>query len=229
MRFCSIAAGLGLAVSAAAGGSPAGDVPAHLASVVHADPRTGRLVRSIAVSGSPHSRARAESAWALAARSLDSYIRQTAERYQVDPLLVDSLIRAESNYDPLAVSSKGARGLMQLMPGTARRFSVANSFNPAENIDGGVRYLKYLLTLFGNERSPEQLALAAYNAGEGAVFKYGGVPPYRETTQYVKKVVHGWQARRAAEPEPQPETLRPRVVEFVDARGVLHIQTRYEP
>ncbi len=223
MRACFIVAGLGLAVSTALAADPAGDAPARLTSVVRADRRTGRLVRSLA--SNP---AKKQTAWQQAARSLDTYVRQTAQRYEVDPLLVDSVIRAESNYNPFAVSSKGAQGLMQLMPGTARRFSVSNSFDPAENIDGGVRYLTYLLKLFGNERSPEQLALAAYNAGEGAVFKYGGVPPYPETTQYVKKVVHGVQARRAAVPEP-PEPLRPRVVEFVDAQGVVHIQTRYEP
>jgi len=165
---------------------------------------------------------------APAAVSLDPYVRQTAERYQVDPLLVHSVIQIESNYNPLAISPKGARGLMQLMPATARRFAVRNSFNPAENIDGGVRYLKYLLALFENQRSPERLALAAYNAGEGAVLRHGGIPPFRETTAYVDQVLNQWAAKRAAAPRPAPPAS-PRIVQFFDSRGVLHIQTLYEP
>jgi soluble lytic murein transglycosylase-like protein len=186
------------------------------------------LVRSIAVS--PRPAPNAPDSRALAAGSLDPCVRQTAERYQVDPLLVHSVIQIESNYNPLAISPKGARGLMQLMPATARRFAVRNSFNPVENIDGGVRYLKYLLTLFENRRSPERLALAAYNAGEGAVLRHGGIPPFRETTAYVDQVVNQWAAKRAAAPRPAPQAAAsPRIVQFFDSRGVLHIQTLYEP
>jgi soluble lytic murein transglycosylase-like protein len=91
----------------------------------------------------------------------------------------------ESNYDPNAVSPKGAQGLMQLIPATARRFGVSDAFNPSDNIQGGARYLKHLLELY---KGDESLALAAYNAGEGAVSRYGGVPPYPETQDYVAKV-----------------------------------------
>ena len=104
----------------------------------------------------------------------------------VDPALVKAIIRAESNFDQRAVSRKGAQGLMQLMPGTAGRYAVGNSFDPAENIRGGVRHLRFL-----QDRFPGQvhLAIAAYNAGEGAVLRYKGIPPYAETRQYVSRVL----------------------------------------
>jgi soluble lytic murein transglycosylase-like protein len=103
----------------------------------------------------------------------------------------------ESNYNPLAISPKGAQGLMQLMPDTARRFGVANAFDPIDNIRGGARYLKYLLDLYHGD---QRLALAAYNAGEGAVQKYGDVPPYPETLNYVTQV--GRQIRKDAAAAP---------------------------
>jgi soluble lytic murein transglycosylase-like protein len=106
-----------------------------------------------------------------------------ARRHGVDPLLVRAVIRVESNFDPRAVSPKGAAGLMQLMPETAMRYGVDNRFDPAQNVDGGVRYLRDLMAMFDGNLS---LALAAYNAGEGAVLKYGRrIPPYPETQQYV--------------------------------------------
>jgi soluble lytic murein transglycosylase-like protein len=202
-------------------------------SVVRADPRTGRLVRRIAAP--PRSARTGSEAWAGIAESIDKYARQSAERYEVDPLLVRSVIQVESNYDALAVSPKGAQGLMQLMPGTARRFDVKNTFNPWENIDGGVRYLKYLLTMFDGREAPETLAMAAYNAGESAVLKHGGVPPYPETTQYVRKVTKKWNdARAAAGNAAGPgatvqAAAYPPIEQFIDARGILHIQTRSAP
>jgi hypothetical protein len=119
----------------------------------------------------------------------DAIIRAEAKKNDVDASLVSALIRAESNYQPRAVSRKGARGLMQLMPATAKRLSVRKPFDPASNVSGGVRYLKELLRRF--EHRPE-LVLAAYNAGERAVETYGGVPPYRETVGYVKKILSWW-------------------------------------
>ncbi len=119
----------------------------------------------------------------------DAIIRAEAKKNDVDASLVSALIRAESNYQPRAVSRKGARGLMQLMPATAKRLSVRRPFDPASNVSGGVRYLKELLKRF--QHRPE-LVLAAYNAGEGAVENYGGVPPYRETVGYVKKILSWW-------------------------------------
>jgi len=115
-------------------------------------------------------------------------IREISARHGVDATLVESVIRAESAFNPTAVSRTGARGLMQLMPKTAVMLGVRDSFNPRENIDGGVRHLRYLL-----DRYPGNIALAvaAYNAGEGAVDSYRGIPPYTETQQYVQRVLNG--------------------------------------
>jgi soluble lytic murein transglycosylase-like protein len=117
--------------------------------------------------------------------NLDAMIEQTARRHDVDVNLVRAMVRTESGNNPRAVSTKGALGLMQLMPPTARDLGVTNVFDPAQNVDGGVRYLKSLLTQFGGDLP---LSLAAYNAGPGAVERHGGIPPYRETQEYVKKI-----------------------------------------
>jgi len=113
-------------------------------------------------------------------------IMQAAQTYDVDPALIRAVIQTESGYNPQAVSSRGAQGLMQLMPSTARWLGIEDSFDPAMNIDGGVRYLKLLLDRFGGKVS---LALAAYNAGSRYVRKYKGVPPFPTTRTYVKKVL----------------------------------------
>ena len=107
-------------------------------------------------------------------------------KYGVDSSLVKAVIHAESGYNPNAVSPKGAQGLMQLMPKTAQGLKVADCMNPSDNIRGGVRYLKFLLDTF---KGNESLALAAYNSGLGSVAKYGGIPPYPETRDYVAKVL----------------------------------------
>ncbi len=116
-------------------------------------------------------------------------IDEECRKANLDAAFVTALIRAESDFNPYAVSRKGARGLMQLMPATAERFGVRRSFDPASNIRGGILYLKSLCVRFSN--APE-LVLAAYNAGEDAVDSYGGVPPYRETVNYVKKILAWW-------------------------------------
>jgi len=116
----------------------------------------------------------------------DSIINSCANEYGVDKSLVKAVIHAESGYNPNALSRKGAVGLMQLMPGTAQGLKVADSFNPTDNIRGGVRYLRFLLDTFKGDVT---LALAAYNAGLSRVAKYGGVPPYEETRNYVSKVL----------------------------------------
>jgi len=123
----------------------------------------------------------------------DHLIAESAEKHQVEFALVKAVIRAESGFNPYAISRKGARGLMQLMPETASRMSVPNIFNPRDNIDGGVRYLKYLMYLFNNDL---RLSLAAYNAGENIVWQLGTIPPYRETVQYVQKVLDFYQYYR---------------------------------
>src|SRR5262249_22481356 len=124
--------------------------------------------------------------WTTGSDRIDKLIRANGSRFGVDPYLVFCVIEHESQFHTMAVSPKGARGLMQLMPGTAARFGVRKSFDPAQNIYGGTQYLKELLTMFGGRID---LALASYNAGEGAVIKYGGqVPPYRETRDYVKRI-----------------------------------------
>ena len=197
-------------------------------SMVRVDARSGRLVRSIVIkpsSGSP-----------VAANTnpqVRAMVEETAKNLDVSPLLVDSVIQVESNYNPYAISPKGAQGLMQLMPATARRFGVKNSFDPQQNIEGGVRYLKFLQETFQDDR----LAVAAYNAGEKAVAKYGNVPPYRETVDYVAKVGHKYsRAKDAAakntaavqaveKVQAGPEGTR-HVVGYVDQEGRLHIATR---
>jgi soluble lytic murein transglycosylase-like protein len=116
----------------------------------------------------------------------DSYIVESSRRYNVDPLLIYSQMHQESSFKLRATSNKGARGLMQLMPGTARRFGVTDIYNPKQNIEAGVKYMRWLLDTFGGD---VQLALAGYNAGEGAVMKYGyQIPPYRETQEYVRRI-----------------------------------------
>ena len=118
--------------------------------------------------------------------TVDSYILDSGRRNSVDPLLLYAIMHQESTFKPRAMSNKGARGLMQLMPGTALRFGVTSIWDPRQNIEGGTRYMRFLLDKFeGNV----QLALAGYNAGEGAVMKYGfRVPPYSETQEYVRRI-----------------------------------------
>ena len=126
-------------------------------------------------------------------------IVEAARQFDVDAALVSAVIKAESDYNPRIVSHKGARGLMQLMPATAKRFGVTDSFDPRENIHGGTRYLRWLLKKFDGNAD---LAVAAYNAGEGNVWKYEGVPPFRETVNYINRIAK--HIRRAIETEVIP-------------------------
>jgi soluble lytic murein transglycosylase-like protein len=123
----------------------------------------------------------------VSAVQIDRYIDEAAVRHHVDPNLVRALVKVESNFNPRAVSSKGAMGLMQLMPSTARMYAVRNPFDAAQNVDAGVRHLKGLLENFNGD---VRLTLAAYNAGQGAVERNGGIPPYTETRNYVKRITN---------------------------------------
>ncbi|MEI7988305.1 MAG: lytic transglycosylase domain-containing protein [Chloroflexota bacterium] len=119
--------------------------------------------------------------------SFAEIISEVSKRYNVDPHLVQAVVKAESNFDPKAQSSAGATGLMQLMPGTAADLGVSNAYDPKQNIEGGVRYLRMLLDRYQGDISK---ALAGYNAGPGAVDQYNGVPPYAETQTYVNRVLN---------------------------------------
>ncbi len=125
----------------------------------------------------------------------EQLIKNCSEKYGVSSSLVKAVIHAESGYNPNAVSSKGASGLMQLMPGTAKSLNVADRFNPKDNVEGGVKYLRFLLDTF---RGDVSLALAAYNAGLGKVSKYGGIPPYNETRTYVNRVLSYMQSYQSS-------------------------------
>jgi Transglycosylase SLT domain len=124
---------------------------------------------------------------------LRAFAAAAARRHGLDPELVMAVVSVESGFRPEAVSPKGARGLMQLMPRTAESLGVENAFDPAQNLEGGARHLGQLLTLYGGDLAK---ALAAYNAGEGAVDRHGGVPPYRETRAYVKKVLERYSEKK---------------------------------
>jgi soluble lytic murein transglycosylase-like protein len=134
-------------------------------------------------------------------------IEAAAARYVVDADLITSVIAAESNFDPKAISRRNARGLMQLLPETAARLGVRNIFDPRENIDAGTRYLRDLLLLYRNDLS---LTLAAYNAGPRRVHQYGRVPPFAETQSYVRRVRSAYVKRKSALPDSKPgATARP--------------------
>ncbi|MGA3324951.1 MAG: lytic transglycosylase domain-containing protein [Terriglobia bacterium] len=161
---------------------------------------------------------------AMSARTpadIDLLVEQTASRFHVDPGLIRAVIRVESGYDPKAVSSKGAMGLMQLIPATAQRFGVANPFDPKQNLEGGVNYLKYLLDLFGGDLS---LSLAAYNAGEHSVQRSGGIPAIPETQDYVRKVTSIYQTGDAPAPAKTTPKEPPKapIIRYVDEHGVVH-------
>lgn len=204
-------------------------------AVVRVDPRTRKLVRKVVASPS------STSARAQAPTAISALVEQSARAHNVDPLLVNSIIQVESNYNSHAVSPKGAEGLMQLTPPTARMLGVSNSFDPGENIEGGVKYLKYLQDLYKDDR----LALAAYNAGPGAVDKYKWIPPYPETQKYVENVGKRYDAARqsavakastisvpaAVAPQADPIATEPqeerysKLQPFVDEYGRLHLTT----
>jgi soluble lytic murein transglycosylase len=146
-------------------------------------------------------------------------VKKYAQHYGVDQQLVNAVIRVESNFDPLAISPKNCRGLMQLHPDTARRLGVENVFDPAQNIEGGVKYLSFLMSEFGENLDH---VLAAYNAGENAVKKHQGIPPYTETRNYVRKVksVFG-RSNPSSRTGRTTSRRKPRVVRVIQPDGGL--------
>jgi len=215
---------VGLGIVGLAGLCAAGDTlpPQQVTRVVRTDPRTGKLVRSVIVTAKPVGTRMVGGTPVAPVRAagIDEAVSRIAASQSLSASLVHSVIKVESNYNPLAVSSKGAQGLMQLMPETARRFGVANSFDPVDNIQGGARYLKFLLDLYHGD---SQLALAAYNAGEGAVQKYGSIPPYAETRNYLVQVNRQMQKNEAVAPAPESKPMETPAVEAKPA-GPAHIQ-----
>lgn len=196
-------------------------------SVVRLDARTGRLVRTVVATPRTDSTPVPDSGVRL-------LVEAAARAYNLNPELIDSVIQVESNYNPYAISPKGAQGLMQLMPETARRFGVKNVFDPKDNVEGGVKYLRFLEDTFQDDR----LAIAAYNAGERAVAKYGDVPPYKETVEYVKRVSKKTgKASQTAKISPKQELVAQALEEkpgdehrpvrlYIDQEGRLYLVTR---
>ncbi len=252
MRFVAIAGLVLMTVSTvgAEGGAAGSNGPAPLISryEVREDAQTGRLVRVVArkspqrtsnrrggiaaskqvvVQGDAAKPARLSATGKV---DVDALVRQAARRYDVDPKLIHAVIRQESNYDPFAVSPKGAAGLMQLLPVTAARFGVQDIFDPAENVRGGVKYLRKLLDRYDGDPS---LSLAAYNAGEGAVDRYGGIPPYRETVDYVGRVRRSYDPAAPSVPATESgqtalDTGRPRIVSWIEPSGLIRFETESE-
>jgi soluble lytic murein transglycosylase-like protein len=222
MRSCfRLACGLTLtaALHAAGGAGEPAPRPGGVTSAIRVDRRTGKLVRQVV----PPPDSQAGEARAALAKSFEHTVNRIAAESSLPPELVHSVIQVESNYNPYAVSPKGALGMMQLIPATAKRFGVKDAFDPEENIRGGSRYLRYLLDLYGGDSTR---ALAAYNAGEGAVARYGNVPPYPETQVYVQEVNRRVEASKAAAPAqppavvkaPEPEQTGPRHI-----RGIVGV------
>lgn len=131
----------------------------------------------------------------------DGYIRNASGRYNIDPDLIRAVIKAESDFKVSARSNKGAMGLMQLMPDTARLHNVSDAYNPGENVEGGARHLRMLLDRYQGDL---ELSLAAYNAGSAAVEKHGGIPPFPETREYIRRVLRFYDSYRNALPSFQP-------------------------
>ena len=218
-------------------------------SVVQADLRTGRLVRRLSVNPrlvqervvpprvvQPRVIAKSKAGGPVqvpevTGSSVDDVVGEVAARHGVDPLLVHAVIHVESRYDRFALSPKGAQGLMQLIPSTARRFGVGNSFNTRQNIEGGVKYLRHLQDRY---RDP-WLVLAAYNAGEEAVERYRrAVPPYPETQNYVYLVAKRYGSLRRSAVAAQAPSARELAAEaeyrpveaYIDDAGRLNLRTR---
>ena len=181
-------------------------------TVVLSDRRIDTAMPVYSVDQAPSYRVTKASA---SAERFEDLVQEHATRHSLRPELVRAVIQVESGFDPRATSPKGAMGLMQLMPDTARSLGVHDAYDPAENIRGGTAYLRQLLNKYDNN---EQLALAAYNAGPGAVDRYDGVPPYRETRDYVRKV--GSKAAATSAPTRPQKMIIYKWIEIIDGRVV---------
>jgi hypothetical protein len=224
VRFCFILL-LAMPLFAGSSGQSVPSAPvrtsAPVKTVVRADAKTGRLVRTAVEP--PAAR--------VVPAQLNEMVDRIANQEGVEAPLVHSVILAESNYNPAAVSPKGAQGIMQLIPSTARRFGVSNAFDPADNIQGGVRYLRFLLDYYHDDYTK---SIAAYNAGEAAVDKYNGVPPYAETLGYVRTVAKhladerqskaGTPVQKPAPAEPNPAETHPHIEAQVGADRHIEAQ-----
>lgn len=236
-----------LLLTAAAHGSGNVEAPADMASFgaetvsvavrqygIREDPKTGRLIRV----GSGRKVRRISAARPAADGSglegiqghstqtveLENLVQEAGRRHDIDPELIRAVIRQESGFNPLAVSHKGAQGLMQLMPETAKRLGVQDVFDPAENVLGGAKLLRQLMDRYEGDLD---LALAAYNAGEAAVERYGGLPPYRETTDYVDRITQAYGSQANAGSLVVAETIppKPRIRVAIGADGSLLFET----
>jgi len=196
--------------------------PNDVTTVVRANAKTGKLVRSTVVQNEP-----------VADENLNKMIDRISAEQGIEAPLVHSVIKAESNYSATALSPKGAQGMMQLIPSTAKRFGVSDAFDPQDNIKGGVRYLKFLLDYYQGDYPK---AIAAYNAGEKAVDKYKGIPPFAETRNYVSQVSKNLKSEREkqkvaakpVDPVPAPatttETYRP-ILASLGSDGRIYYRT----
>ncbi len=191
-RQVSVSGVLSSAPASGTSQAPAGDFASALQAATTADATTADAPPLVEQSDSAAGGSAGSSEY-------NPLIEQAAARYGLDPAVLHGLIQQESGFDPSAQSSAGAAGLTQLMPGTATSMGVANPLDSAESIEGGARYLSQLMSEFGGNTED---ALAAYNAGPGAVQRYGGIPPYAETRSYVSKVLGNAEAYRQSQPVP---------------------------
>ncbi len=168
----------------------------------------------------PGSRASAKAAPAATKASVDAIIDKYAGEFKLDPSLVRSMIWQESGFNSKAVSRKGAQGLMQLMPSTAAKIGVHNSFDPEDNIRGGMKHLRGLMDMFGGDL---ELSLAAYNAGENLVQRIGRIPDIRETHDYIRGITRRYGSRKMSEIKQEPSVPVQQMFRFTDASGVLHL------
>lgn len=201
---------------------------------IREDPKTGRLIRvgsgrKVRTIPAAQSAARASGLEGIQGLStptveLEDLVQEAGRRHDIDPELIRAVMRQESGFNPLAVSRKGAQGLMQLMPETAKRLGVQDVFDPAENVLAGAKLLRQLMDRYEGDID---LALAAYNAGEGAVERYGGLPPYRETVDYVDRITrnYGPQADAGSQMAAESAPRKPRIRAMVTADGALIFET----